>query len=474
MYGWYYYNSEVVMQSFRQKYIGTRAFYRMVLAIVIPIMIQNAITNFVSLLDNIMVGQVGTEAMSGVAIANQLIFVFSLCVFGGLSGAGIFSAQFYGADNQEGVRGCFRYKFILSVALSAAAIALFLLRGEQLIGLYLHEEGDAARIAATLKHSLAYLHVMLWGLPAFALTQVYASTLRETGETALPMRAGIIAVFVNLLFNWILIFGHLGLPALGVVGAAIATVLSRYVELVIVAVGAHRNPGRFRFIKGIYSTLRVPLSLTKQINIKGLPLLANEFLWSLGMATLIQCYSVRGLDVVAATNISSTISNLFAVTIFSMGSATAILVGQSLGANKLDEAMARAWQLLAFSIFISVCSGLLLQIAAPLIPRLYRTEPHVRSLAASLLHIFALCMPIMAFGNSAYFILRSGGKVFMTFLFDCGYTWAVAVPVAWCLAYLTHMDVRMIYLCVQLADILKVVLGYVLIKRGVWLNNMVA
>ena len=118
------------MQAFRRKYIGDRAFYRMVLAIVIPIMIQNAITNFVSLLDNIMVGQVGTEPMSGVAIANQLMFVFNLCIFGGLSGAGIFSAQYYGADNQEGVRGCFRYKFILALALSVGAIGLFLLRGE--------------------------------------------------------------------------------------------------------------------------------------------------------------------------------------------------------------------------------------------------------------------------------------------------------------------------------------------------------
>ena len=461
------------MQAFRRKFIGTRAFYAMVLGIVVPIMIQNAITNFVSLLDNIMVGQVGTEPMSGVAIANQLMFVFNLCIFGGLSGAGIFSAQFYGADDQEGVRGCFRYKFLLSVALSAGAIALFLLRGRSLIGLYLHEDGNAEQIAATLKYSFDYLRVMLWGLPAFALTQVYASTLRETGETALPMRAGIIAVFVNLVFNWILIFGHLGLPALGVVGAAIATVLSRYVELAIVASVTHRRPIQFRFIQGIYSTLRVPWALTRQINIKGFPLLANEFLWSLGMATLTQCYSVRGLDVVAAMNISSTISNLFAVTFISMGSATAILVGQSLGGNRLDEAKQRAWQLLALSIFISMCSGLLMQIAAPLIPQLYRTETHVRGLAASLLRIYGLCMPLMAFANCAYFTLSSGGKVLMTFMFDAGHTWAVAVPLAWCLVHLTGMDILAIYLCIQLADIVKVTIGYILIKKGIWVHNIV-
>ena len=462
------------MQSFRRKYIGDRAFYRMLLAIVIPIMIQNAITNFVSLLDNIMVGQVGTEPMSGVAIANQLMFVFNLCIFGGLSGAGIFAAQFYGADNQEGVRSCFRYKIILTLALSVGAILLFTFNGERLIGLYLHEDGNADKIAQTLLHSMRYLRMMLWGLPAFGLTQVYASTLRETGETALPMRAGIIAVFVNLVFNWILIFGHLGLPALGVEGAAIATVLSRYVELSIVASVTHRNPSKFRFIKGIYSTLRVPGSLVRQINVKGLPLLMNEFLWSLGMATLTQCYSVRGLDVVAAMNISSTVSNLFAATFLSMGSATAIIVGQSLGANDLEGARAQAWKLIAFSLFLSACTGVLMTIAAPMIPHLYKTEAHVRQLAATLLTIYACCMPLFSYANSAYFILRSGGKVLMTFLFDSGFTWAVAVPFAWCLVHLTGMDVRMIYLCVQLADIIKVSAGHILIKKGIWLNNMVS
>ena len=305
------------------------------------------------------------------------------------------------------------------------------------------------------------------------MTQVYASTLRETGETAVPMRASLIAVFVNLVFNWILIFGHLGLPALGVVGAAMATVLSRYVELIIVAAFAHMNPDRFQFIDGIYSTLRVPLSLVRQISLKGLPLLMNELLWSTGMATLTQCYSVRGLDVVAAMNISSTVSNLFAATFLSMGSATAIIVGQSLGANDLDGAKAKAWKLVAFSIFLSLIGALMMTAASPLIPQLYRTEAHVRELATSLLRIYALCMPMFAYCNCTYFILRSGGKVLLTFLFDCGYTWLVAVPLAWCLVHLTGMNVLMIYLCVQLSDFIKVAFGYLLIKKGVWLNNMV-
>ena len=460
-------------RSMRDALIGDRAFYVMVLSILVPIVIQNAITNFVNLLDNIMVGQVGTEQMSGVSIVNQLIFVFNLCVFGGISGAGIFSAQFYGANNQEGVRCCFRYKLYLCLLLIAVATTIFLARGEFLITRFLHDEADAGRVAVTLGHALDYLHVMLWGIPAFALTQVYASTLRECGETKLPMVAGIVAVFVNLTFNYLLIFGHLGLPRLGVRGAAIATVISRFVELIIVVFCTHANTERYRFAKGVYASLRVPRALARDITLKGMPLLVNESLWSMGMTMLVQCYSIRGLDVVAALNISSTVSNLFSVSILSMGSATAIIVGQSLGANDMAGAKRQAWKLIAFSLFISVGTLMVMLVVAPLIPRVYQTSEAVRHLATRFLRIYALCLPLISFCNSAYFILRSGGKTLITFMFDSCYTWLISVPVAWCLVHLTGLPVTTIYLLVQLADVIKCAFGYTLLRKGVWMNNIV-
>ena len=356
----------------RSVLFGDRAFYRMVLVIVIPIIVQNAISSFVNLLDNIMVGRLGTEQMSGVSIANQLMFVFNLCVFGGISGAGIFSAQFYGAKNQEGVRGCFRYKVYLVAALVLLALTVFLTTGESLVMRYLNDASDVGRIEQTLTESLDYLHVMLWSLAPFAMTNVYAGTLRETGETRLPMAAGIVAVFVNLSFNWLLIFGHLGFPALGVRGAALATVISRFVELSIVVIYTHTHVERYPFASGLYRTMKVPGRLAKDITIKGLPLLVNEGLWSTGMATLNQCYSLRGLDVVAAMNISSTISNLFAVTFLSMGSAAAIIVGQALGSGDMERAKTRAWHVIVFSILISAATSVLMLIFAPLIPHIYQ------------------------------------------------------------------------------------------------------
>ena len=457
-----------------RRLIGDRAFYAMVLSIVLPIIVQNAITNFVNLLDNIMVGRIGTDQMAGVSIANQLLFVANLCVFGGMSGAGIFAAQFHGAGDVEGVRRCFRYKLWLALLLTVISLAVFLPFGKSLISLYLNEQGADGRIASTLGFGLDYLRIMLLGIPPFALAQAYAGTLRETGDTALPMRAGIIAVFVNLLFNWLLIYDHHGFGGYGVRGAAAATVLSRFVELAIIAFSTHSHPVRFPFICGAYRSLKIPGALAKKITLKATPLLLNEALWSLGVAVLSQCYSLRGLDVVAAMNISSTVSNLFNVVFISMGNAIAIIIGQELGANEIEKAKDHVWKLIAFSIAACVLTGLVLAAASPFIPRIYKTEESIRLLATQLLLVGAVCMPLFSVCNSSYFIIRSGGKTMITFLFDCVFSWVVSIPLASLLTNLTVLPVVTIYLLVQLADVIKCVIGLIMIKKGIWIHNMVA
>ena len=237
--------------TFKKKFIGDRKFYGMVLALEVPIMIQNGITNFVSMLDNIMVGQIGTEQMSGVAIVNQLIFVYNLCIFGGLSGAGIFTAQYFGQKDEEGIRHTFRYKLWMAMILTVLTILLFLGAGEALIQLYLKGGSDGGNLQSTLYYGKKYLNVMLLGLPGFMMVQVYSSTLRECGETVLPMKAGVAAVFVNLALNYLLIYGKFGFPALGVVGAGLATVLSRYLEAAIVLGWTHTHREKNSYIVGL-------------------------------------------------------------------------------------------------------------------------------------------------------------------------------------------------------------------------------
>lgn len=456
-----------------KKLIGNRQFYKNVFLIAVPIMVQNGITNFVALLDNIMVGQLGTEQMSGIAIVNQLLFVFNLCIFGGLAGPGIFGAQFFGQDNTEGIRHTFRFKTAVGIFLFLAGAAVLSLGGEQLISLYLTGEGEAGNKALTLGFGLDYLKIMIIGLIPFVITQVYASTLRETNQTIMPMVAGLAAVAANLVLDWVLIFGKLGAPALGVSGAAIATVISRVIECAIVVIWTHANKKKNTFIVGVFRHIRIPAQLAKRILISGLPLTINECLWSAGMAVLNQCYSRRGLEVVAATNISSTIWNLFGVVFIALGNSVGIIVGQILGSGDLKKARDTDTKLIAFTVAAGVFMGGFMAVLSGIFPSLYNTSDSVRSLASSLILISGVYMPLAAFMHAAYFTLRSGGRTFITFLFDSVYVWAITIPTALLLVNLTGLDIIPIYIICQSVDILKMIIGAVLIKKGIWIKNIV-
>ena len=450
-----------------------KALFKSVLLIALPIMVQNGFTNFVNLLDNIIVGRLGTEPMSGVAIVNQLIFVFSLCIFGGFSGAGIFTSQYFGKDDAEGIRNTFRFKLILGAILTAVAVTVFLLFDDQLIGYFLSESADGGDLAATLVFAKDYLRIMLIGLPAFAMVQAYASTLRECGQTVVPMKAGVAAVLVNLIFNYLLIYGKLGFPALGVRGAAIATVISRYVEVSIVMIWTHGKQRLMPFAKTLYRTLKVPRALVGRIMSKGMILLVNEALWSLGMTLLTQCYSTRGLSAVAGVNISNVLNNLFKVVFLAFGNSVGIMVGRLLGAGKLEEARETDRKIIIFSVFISSFIGLLMISVSGLFPRIYNTTEAARAIATSLILVQGICMPIDAFKNATYFTIRSGGRTFITFLFDGFSIIAVNYPIAFILSRFTSASVLWIFISVQIGGLVKCILGYILVKKGVWIRNIV-
>lgn len=459
--------------SFLKKYIGDKAFYKMVMRVAVPIMVQNLITNFVSLLDNLMVGSLGTEQMSGVSIVNQLLFVFNLAIFGALSGAGIFTAQFFGKNDTKGIQYTLRYKTGVSILLFAVGILVFTLLDDNLISLYLHESSDSGDIALTLSYAKDYLKIMLLGLLPFCISQIFSSTLRETGETVAPMVAGIIAVVVNCSFNWVLIFGKLGFPQLGVEGAAIATTLSRYVECIVIIIYAIKNNKRFTYFKGAFRSFRMPKAIFKDITIKGMPLLFNEFFWSMGMSLLSMAYSLYGISTVAGYSISSTIMNLANIAFIAMGGSIGIIIGKLLGANKFDEAVDTDRKLIAFSAVCSVAIGILVFLIADKVPALYNTSAEAKDLAAYFIKTCSLFMIVHSFANASYFTIRSGGKTLVTFLMDSVFIMFVSVPLAFSFFYIFDLPIKTTFFLVQCIDIIKVVIGLILVKKKVWLNNIV-
>ena len=459
--------------SFKNKYFGDKNFYKMTLTIAIPIIIQNLLTNLVSMADNIMVGQLGTNQMSGVAIINQLFFVFNLLVFGGMSGAGLFSAQYFGQKNHNGVRDVFRMKILIGIAIIAISLSVMIFLHEPLINMFLHEGSSSGNIQETFNYAKNYLYIMVIGIAPFVISNCYNTTLKESGQTVVPMKAGVLAVVFDIVLNYIFIFGKLGFPAMGVVGAAIATVISRFVECGYLVIYTHRHSNDYPFIKHCYRTLKVPGSLVKKIIVTGTPLMLNEFLWAGGLTLQTQALSTKGLATVGGLNICNTIGNISNCIFVTMGTTIAIVVGQLLGAGKPKEAKVTATRMASFSLLISFGMIIILGLLGPVFPHFYNTTDEIRELATKFIWAVAAATPFISLSNSEYFILRSGGKTIITFLFDSCFVCLVNVPVAICLTKFTAIHIVGIFFLVNMLEGIKALIGFIMVKKDIWLNTIV-
>ena len=457
-----------------RKFIGTKQFYKNVFAIAFPIMAQNGISNIVNMLDNLMVGRIGTEQLSGVSIVNDLMFVYQLCLFGAISGAGIFTAQYFGQGNEEGIRDTFRIKIVICGFIMLLGLMVFGLGDRTLISYYLHEGSQSGDLAATLQYGHVYMMFMLAGLLPQAAEFVYSSTLRETGETVVPMRASFAAVLINLVLNYILIYGKFGFPVLGVAGAAIATAISRIVQALIVILWTHRHNDIKPYINGVYASFRVAGSLVRKVCVTGLPLVINESLWSIGIVLQKQSYSTRGLAVVAGLNINSTFFNVFSICFVAFGDAVAIIVGQLLGAGKMDEAKETGLKINAFVTASCVVMGAVVYALAPYLPRFYNTTTEVKSLASDFLRVTGIMMPLFGLCHSLYFTIRAGGKTLITFLFDSAFLMVIGVPLAFVLTRYTGLDIVSIYAICEGTALIKVIIGFAISASGVWMQNIVS
>lgn len=446
--------------------------YRRAMKLAVPIMIQNGITNAVGLVDHIMVGSIGTEAMTAVSIVGQLFFVLYLALFGGISGPGIYSAQYYGKGNDEGVRRSFRMKVLIAGAVTAAGALILLFGRAFLVGLYLHGDSSEVDAAQTTAYAMQYLIIMLFGLPCMALTSVYAGTLRETNDSFKPMVAGIVSVLTDILLNYLLIYGKFGFPRLGVRGAAIATVAARVVECSVLVIWTHAKIASHPFLRGVWKSLRIPPEMRKEMLKKSIPIFCNECLWAAGIAALTQTYSMRGIHFVSGLNISNALCNLLNVVFVALGSAVGILIGQLLGAGKFQQAKRDSAALTVFTGIL--CAGLTVILIAlsGVFPRFYDTTATVRAAATQFIIVTAIFFPAQGVLNALYFTLRSGGKTLVTFLFDSVFSWTVSLPAAFLLCRFTSLPIITIYAIVQSLDLIKITVGVILIRKGVWISNL--
>ena len=447
-----------------KKFIGDKKFYRLLLAILIPIVLQQLLTQFVNLLDNIMIGVVGNNEMTGVSLANQILFVYNLCIFGSLSGASIFATQYFGARNKEGYQEAFKFKWLIGIIIFVIFTLVLIFFNEPLLKSFINSnEGDFTDPTIVLTEGKKYLLIMLVGNLFFVLKEIYASSLREMKETLFPMICGVIAIFVNLVLNYLLIYGKLGLPELGVSGAAIATVTSRVVEFVIIMIYTYVKRHKFDYLIGVFKKPLPHFKAIKRFLPKTLLLLSNEFFWSLGLTVVVSCYSL---------NIANTVCNLFITLGTSLGNATAIVIGNMLGSGNTKEAKDASYKILAFAVVAASVFTVLMIVSSFIVPNIYDTSDSIREVARVLIVIGALFLPVQAFNTCSYFILRAGGKVFLTMLFDSVYIWVVRLPLAFVLSRFTGLSIIWLYLLITSTDVLKTFLGYYLVDKGIWLRKL--
>ncbi len=457
-----------------QKFLGDKPFFRNYLRVMLPIMAQNVITNFVNMLDNLMVGQLGEAELSGVSVANALIYIYNMAVFGAVSGAGILSAQFHGKKDPEGVRYCFRFKIMTVLILGITAVSVLLTAGDPLVSLYLKGEGDPALAAESLRYARQYIGICVIGLIPYGLTSSFSSTLRETDNAVPPLLASSAAMLLKLVLNYTFIFGHFGAPKLGVAGAAMTTVVSRAVELSIVAGWTFAHRKRVLFINGAFRSLYVPLRLVGTIVKRCLPLVLNESLWALGQAFMDQCYSTRGLMVVPAVSICNTFRTALDSFFVASGAATGIILGQTLGAGRIQKARENARRLITYSLFIGTLVGLMFVGVAYVAPPLYNTGDNVRQLARDMLLVIGATGPLLGVINASYYTVRAGGRAFLTMFIDSVMRWMGECAIAFVLSRFTGIGIIPLVACVQIGQVIKMIVGLVIVKSGIWARSIVA
>lgn len=457
-----------------KKFIADKKFYKTLLAIVIPIILQQFITQFVSLVDNLMIGNVGNSEMTGVSLANQLLFVFNLAIFGSLSGASLFASQYYGAENKQGYQQTFKFKWLIGCLIVIIATLIFIFFDDQLLSFFINsKEGEYSDPSVVLNSGKSYLLIMLIGNVPFLIKEIYATSLREMKQTFIPMLCGIIAIGVNLLFNGLLIFGLLGFPKLGVLGAAIATVISRFVEMGIVLIYTHVKIKKFYFLNGAYKGNRLSLFSIKKFLPKTLLLITNETLWAGGLTLMLSCYAYRGLDIVSSFNIANTISNVFITIGTSLGNASAIIIGAMLGAKETEVAKQSSYRIMGFAFVISIIFSIIQIICSFIIPNIYDSSEEIKIMARNLIIISALLLPFNSVNSVCYFTLRAGGRMLITILFDSVFVIMVRVPIAFVLSHFTGLSIYWVFFFATAIDLIKIFVGYYLINKGIWIRYIV-
>lgn len=457
------------MEMNKKKLFGSAAFYKKVLTIAIPVMLQQLIQNMVSLIDNFMVSGLGDISMSGVNVAGQILFVFMIFINTICMSGGIFMTQFFGANDERGMKQVFRFKLVAGLLAFIPYFLVCIVFPRQVLSLMLINNTDAPLI---LDEGVKYIRIMFFMGLQMTVSMCIASSLRDLGKVRFPLIVTIIATATNTFFNWTLIYGHLGLPALGVKGAAYATVIARTLEFVIFMVMFIKT--KPQFFVGVREFFKIDFKLFREILKKGALVLVCEMVWVLSETVTTAIYNGRGgADVVSGMASSFAIANLFFVAFGGIYNSTGVVLGKTLGEGQLEKArQEKTWLLTGAAVFGIVMMGFGFATVL-LVPIVFvKLSAGAIAICRDMVILMAIFTPLWVYMNAQHAVARAGGDTAMGAYTDATITIFVMMPMLLALGIFTNVGPVEMYLYIKLLDVIKIIVFHFWLKKERWLKNL--
>lgn len=443
--------------------MDTKTFYKTYAKIVIPLMLQGMITKFVSMVDNLMIGQLGDTSIAAVAMGNKILDILMFTIFGVSAAVSVFIAQYYGSRNHQKQQEVFRIGLLMTSVVLLSAFIILLLFPQSVISYFVQDN-------YIQKMVLQYINILFIGYLPFVISINYSTALKVIGQVKMPLFASLCGVAINVVGNYILIFGHFGLPAMGIQGAAVSTVISRVVEFLILIIFTKRH--QFSFDTKVTHICQIPRQLFKDVIVRAIPLTINEIIWSFGQATILKTYGSRGNEVLAALAITETTSSIFFAFAHGIAGATPIFISQLLGANQFKEAYQNGIRMLKSTIMVSLLLGAIMFSMSFIIPNIYQVSVNSHEIATHTIQLGALFFAVYLTNTQCYFILRAGGDMRSTLIVDGLYMWTITIPVISAIGYLTNVPIISMYIIGQCCDLGKMVVSLIMFFKKKWLKNI--
>lgn len=446
-----------------RKFFGTKEFYKETMMIAVPIMAQQFVTSFVNLIDNVMIGSVGSIALTSVTVANKFYLIFNSTMFGLCGAAGIFISQYFGAKDHKKCQDVFNINLVFGLIAGLIFTLMVFLMPEFILGLF-------SKTPEIISSGLSYFKYIRYSYLPYVITMTCMMAMRSVGINKIQLKVGMVAVTVNTFLNYVLIFGHFGFSAMGVEGAALATLIARIIEATIYTILIIREKHYFAF--DFEGMIHLNTDLIRRMMIKAFPLTVNEIFFSLGLAMVFKSYMRTDEFLVAAISVVDTVMNIAFIIFGGLSSAVAILIGNRLGANQLEEAKDNATKLIVFGALVAVVISTIMILCSSLIPKLYNLEPEINSAITTMLCIKAVMVPIYVINVCIFFILRAGGDAASTLLMDSGFLWGANVLLSTLLSIYTPINLILLYGIIESLDLIKLFVSTYFYSKGHWVKNM--